>query len=47
MFNGCRSLQSLPDISKWILNKNLKIENMFRDVNEKIIPKKFKHCLIF
>ena len=30
MFYWCSSLKSLPDISKWELNKNLKKENMFK-----------------
>ena len=47
MFNGCSSLNSFPDISKWKLNKNLKTENMFDGVDKKIIPKKFKGCLIY
>jgi surface protein len=46
MFSGC-SLKSFPDLSKWKLNKKLKITNMFEGINEEIIPKKFKHCLIF
>ena len=47
MFNRCSSLKSLPDISKWELNKDLNKELMFEGVNKKIIPKKFKNCLIF
>ena len=41
MFNGCKNLSSLPDISKWELNNNLDRTNMFEGVNTKIIPKKF------
>ena len=47
MFRGCSSLNSLPDISKWELNKNLETEDMFKGVDKKIIPKKFKGCLIY
>ena len=47
MFDGCKSLISLPDITKWELNKNLVKLEMFEGVNKKIIPKKFKGCLIF
>ena len=46
MFSGC-SLKSFPDLSKWKLNKNLKTTNIFQGLSEEIIPKKFKHCLIF
>ena len=42
MFNSCSSLQSLHDISKWKLNKDLEKTDMFKDVNQKIIPKEFK-----
>ena len=42
MFNSCSSLKSLPDISKWKLNEDLKKTDMFKDVNQKIIPKEFK-----
>ena len=42
MFCGCKSLNSLPDISKWVLNSKLSKVNMFDGVNKKIIPKKFK-----
>ena len=49
MFSECNSLNSLPDISKWKLNKNLEKEDMFYNCDEKIIPEKFKEskCLIF
>ena len=47
MFRGCSSLNSLPDISKWEINKNLKKESMFEGVDKKIIPKKFKNCIIY
>ena len=47
MFLGCSSLISLPDISKWELNENLKKEYMFDYCDEKIIPEKFREtCLI-
>jgi len=41
MFSHCNSLKSLPDISKWKLNKNLKKDYMFLGCDEKIIPKSF------
>ena len=47
MFNDCRSLESFPDISKWKINKSLDKEGIFDGVDKKIIPKKFKGCLIF
>ena len=47
MFRGCSSLSSLPDISKLDLNKNLVTSNMFDGVDKKIIPKKFKGCVIY
>ena len=47
MFNNCSSLKSLPDISKWIIINNLNNESMFNGVNKKIIPKKFKNCIIY
>ena len=46
MFYNCSSLQSLPDISKWDINKNLKRESMFDGVDKKLIPKKFQGCII-
>ena len=47
MFYNCTSLNSFPDISKWKMNKNLRSELMFNGVNKKIIPKKFKNCIIY
>ena len=47
MFSDCCSLKSLPDLSRWKVNKNLDKENMFDGVDKKIIPKKFKGCLIY
>ena len=47
MFEGCSSLKSFPDISSWVLNPNLKRENMFEGVKQKILPKKFRGCLIY
>ena len=49
MFDGCTSLKSLPDISKWDLNKKLDKKDMFYNCDEKIIPEKFKESklLIF
>ena len=47
MFYDCSSLISLPDISKWELNDTLKKEDMLKGVDKKIIPKKFKGCLIY
>ena len=47
MFKYCRSLESFPDCSNWEINKQLFRKEMFQGVNEKIIPKKFKGCLIF
>ena len=42
MFYDCSSLQSLPDISIWDINKNLKRDSMFNGVDKKLIPKKFQ-----
>ena len=42
MFDFCSSLVSLPDISKWKLNKELYKEDMLLGCNERIIPEKFK-----
>ena len=42
MFYNCSSLQSLPDISIWDINKNLKRDSMFYGVDKKLIPKKFQ-----
>ena len=37
LFYGCKSLESLPDLSNWNLNKDVKIDNMFDELNyEKI-----------
>ena len=47
MFYECKNLKSLPGISKWKLKSYLEKENMFGGLDEKIIPKKFKDCLIF
>ena len=47
MFNGCFLLNSFPDFTKWKLNKKLKAKDMFKGIDTKIIPKKFKSCLIF
>ena len=40
MFNGCSSLESLPDISKQNTKKVKYKENMFKNYNKNIIPKK-------
>ena len=45
LFCNCSSLNSLPDITKWNFNKNLKKENIFDGVDPKIIPKQFKSYL--
>ena len=42
MFKNCSSLISLPDISKWEINKNLSKDSMLDGVNKKIIPKNVK-----
>ena len=34
MFRYCKSLESLPDISKWNLNKITEINKMFQGYNE-------------
>ena len=49
MFYHCSSLKSLPDISKWKLNKQLYKIYMFKGCDESIIPEKFKEqkCLIY
>ena len=41
MFANCRKLKSLPDISKWELNKKVKKDNMFLGCDQNIIPKNF------
>ena len=33
MFNGCESLLSLPDISKWNANNDKDMSYMFNDCN--------------
>ena len=47
MFYYCSSLISLPDISSWKIKHFLKKEYMFEGVDKKIIPKKFKGCIIY
>jgi len=47
MFYECSSLISLPDISSWKIKFALKKEDMFEGVDKKIIPKKFKGCIIY
>jgi len=48
MFSGCRSLKSLPDISKLKINKEIKTNDIFDDCDEKIIPKNLKEkCCIY
>ena len=49
MFCDCKSLSSLPDISKWNTQNIKNIENMFSGCNKKLnIPKKYKAgCFIF
>ena len=47
MFYECSSLISLPDISSWKIKFALKKECMFEGVDKKIIPKKFKGCIIY
>ena len=43
MFSGCKSLSSLPDISKWNTHNVTNMSNMFSHCNSSlIIPKKFK-----
>ena len=42
MFLDCHSFQSLPYISKSVLNKNKKKEDKFGYCDEKMISKKFK-----
>ena len=41
MLINCSSLISLPDISKWKLNKNVKKYAMFYGCDKKIIPNYF------
>ena len=41
MFYECRSLQSLPDISKWDTKNSTDMSWMFDGVDKKLIPKKF------
>ena len=47
IFENCSSLENFPNISKWKLKKNLLKEDAFKGCKKKIIPKKFKDCLIF
>ena len=47
MFMNCRSLESFPDISKWNMNNDPFKTMMFTGVDKKIIPEKFKGCLIY
>ena len=47
MFNSCSSLISFPNISKWILKKSISTSGMTYGVNPKIVPKKFRGCLIY
>ena len=51
MFNECSSLRYLTGSQerklKWKLNKNLICKDMFKNVDKEVIPKQFKHCLIF
>jgi surface protein len=43
MFYGCRSLKSLPNISKWDTKKVTLMNSMFYDCDPNIIPIKFKN----
>ena len=47
LFYNCSSLTSFPDISALVFKKKLRKDSMFEGVNKKIIPKKFKGCLIY
>ena len=47
MFNHCSSLISFPNISKWILKKSINTGIMTYGVNPKIVPRKFRGCLIY
>ena len=47
MFFLCSSLNSLPDITKWDIKKLKNKGDMFKGCKERIIPEKFKDCLIF
>ena len=47
LFYNCSSLTSFPDISVWVIKRKLKKDSMFQGVDKKIIPKKFKGCLIY
>ena len=43
MFDGCKSLSSLPDISKWNTSNVTNMSDMFYKCNESLkIPSKFK-----
>ena len=46
MFNGCSSLETLPDISTQNSKKVKYKENMFKNCNKNIIPKKLFCFLI-
>ena len=41
MFNSCKSLKSLPDISKWDTKNVTNMSYMFSGCRNIIIPKKF------
>ena len=41
MFCGCKSLKSLPDISKWDTKNVTDMSQMFSGCRKNIIPKKF------
>ena len=48
IFEGCSSLFSLPNISKWDLQKNTDMKNMFNKCKKTLrIPLKFKKYITY
>ena len=46
MFNGCKSLTSLPNISNWDISQVNNKKHIFKDCNKSLkIPSKFKKKL--
>ena len=42
MFYGCLSLSSLPNISKWNINNDIRMENILNECPNLLIPKIIK-----
>ena len=41
LFCNCKSLNNIPDISKWDTKNVTKMSNMFYGCNKNIIPQKY------